>query len=228
MVYKDYNVRNYSFWYDLDNRVALWVAYPLYSGMTRGVSRTDKWDYDPLVPRRYQGDVSRSYAGWDRGHQLPSADRLCTVAANEQTFYYTNITPQNQNLNQGIWEKLEELVRNQISSSDTVYVVTGCVLRTEEGEAIQYTNDAVGKPVAVPKAYFKAVLKYKAGSANGGYSAIGFWLENRSYGSQTISKNEACSVAELEKRTGFNFFHNLKDEYEKEAESKFDAGAWGL
>ena len=231
MVWKDYSVRNYSFWYDLENRVALWAAYPLVQGHISGVKRTDKWDYDPLVPRRYQGDVSRSYAGWDRGHQVPSADRLCNVAANEQTFYYTNITPQNANLNQGIWEKCEEFVRNQLnglSASDTLYVVTGCVLRTESGETIQYTNDAVGKPVAVPKAYFKVVLKYKAGAANGGYSAIGFWFENRSYGNETMSRNYAFSVDEIEKRTGFDFFVNLKDDYEKEAESKFDASAWGL
>ena len=32
----------------------------------------------PLVPHRYQGDASRSYSGYDRGHQLPSADRLCS------------------------------------------------------------------------------------------------------------------------------------------------------
>lgn len=229
MVYKDYNVRNYSFWYDLNNRVALWVAYPLYSGMTRGVSRTDKWDYDPLVPRRYQGDVAtRSYTGYDRGHQLPSADRLCTTAANEQTFYFTNITPQNSSLNQNIWQQLEDLIRNQISSSDTLYVVTGCMLRLQDTDEINYIKDNQGRDVAVPRAYFKAVLKYKAGDANGGYSAIGFWLENRSYGSQTISRNDACSVSELERRTGFNFFHNLNDTYEKEAEYKYDASHWGL
>ena len=228
MVFNNQNVRNYSFWFDLGNRVALWAAYPLYNGVTRGASRTDKWDFDPLVPRRYQGDASRSYGGYDRGHQVPSADRLCNAAANEKTFYFTNITPQNTNLNQGIWETLEAHVRGQISGCDTLYVVTGCVLRTTPDEAIQYVSDAQGKDVAVPKAYFKALLRYKAGEANGGYAAIGFWLENRSYGSQVISREQALTVDELEKRTGFDFFVNLKDEYEKEAEAKYDASLWGL
>jgi len=228
MTWKDQVVRNYSFWYDLSGRVALWVAYPLYKGMTTGSSRSDKWDYDPIVPRRYQGDASRSYAGYDRGHQLPSADRLCNAAANEQTFYFTNITPQNANLNQGIWETLEAQVRGQISGCDTLYVVTGCVLSTEATPDIDYVKDVQGRDVAVPKAYYKVILKYKYGDPNGGYSAIGFWLENRSYGSQVIGRSNALSVDEIEKRTGFDFFVNLKDDYEKEAESKFDASQWGL
>lgn len=228
MTYGGATVRNYSFWYDLNNRVALWVAYPLVKGHLSGVKRTDKWDYDPMVPHRYQGEVSYSYAGYDRGHQLPSADRLCSAEANEQTFYYTNITPQNKNFNQGIWETLEVLVRNQVSDCDTMFVVTGCVLSTDENPTVVYAKDTQGKDVAVPQIYYKVLLRYKAGAANGGYSGIGFWLENRSYGSEVISRSHACTIDQIEGRVGIDFFVNLKDEYEKEAESKFDAGAWGL
>ena len=223
-------VRNYAFWLDLDNRVSLWVAYPLYEGMTKGVDRTDKWSFDPLVPRRYQAETSGSYSGtgYDRGHQLPSADRLCTTEANESTFYYTNITPQNRELNAGIWEDLESHIRGQMSVADTLYVVTGCVVTTKEDPNIQYIRDNAGKDVAIPKAYYKVILKYKAGAANGGYSAIGFWMENRSYGSAAFTRGFAKTVDEIEKLTGFDFFVNLNDEYEKEAESKYDASAWGL
>lgn len=228
MIFGGETVRNYSFWYDLDNRVALWVAYPLVKGHTSGEKRSDKWDFDPLVPHRWQGEVSYSYSGYDRGHQIPSADRLCNVEANEQTFYYTNITPQNKNFNQGIWETLESLVRDRLSDCDTMFVVTGCVLSTEEEPTIVYTKDNQGKDVAVPKIYYKVLLSYKAGSANGGYSGIGFWLENRSYGSEEIGRSHACTIDEIEARVGIDFFVNLKDEYEKEAESKYDASAWGL
>ena len=228
MTYDGKNVRNYSFWYDLENRVALWVAYPLVKGHTTGVKRTDKWDFDPLVPHRYQGDASYSYAGYDRGHQIPSADRLCNAEANVQTFYYTNIAPQNKNFNQGIWETLEILVRNQVSDCDTLFVVTGCVLSTDENPTIVYTKDTQGKDVAVPQIFYKVLLRYKAGTANGGYSGIGFWLENKNYGSEEINRNHACSIDQIESRIGIDFFVNLNDNYEKEAESKFDASQWGL
>lgn len=226
MTYGGAKVRNYSFWMDLKNRVALWVAYPLYQGMTSGVDRTDKWAYDPLVPRRYQANVSSSYADYDRGHQLPSADRLCNTEANEQTFYYTNVTPQNRDLNQGLWETVERKVRNQMSSSDTLYVVTGCGFKN--GAATTFAKDAQGHEVGVPDYYYKVVLKYKAGTANGGYSAIGFLVDNKAYGNQTVSKTFAKTVDEIETLTGIDFFVNLKDEYQKEAEAKYDASAWGL
>ena len=228
MTWNSQVVRNYSFWYDLSDRVALWVAYPLYKGMLSGVKRTDKWEYDPLVPKRYQGVVYSSYAGYDRGHQLPSADRLCNVAANEQTFYFTNITPQNADLNQGLWEQLEAQVRGQVNTCDTLYVVTGCVLTTESDPTPQYVKDNNGNDVAIPKAYYKVLLRYKAGEATGGYSAIGFWMENKRYGNTSLSRTFARTVDEIETLTGVDFFVNLKDEYEKEVEAKYDASAWGL
>ena len=228
MTYGGRDVRNYAFLLDLSARVSLWVAYPLYQGMTSGTTRSDKWAYDPLVPKRYQGCVYRSYSGYDRGHQLPSADRLCTASANEQTFYFTNVTPQNSDLNQGLWEKLESKVREQLGSCDTLYVVTGCVLTTGDDPVIRYTQDNDGKDVAVPKAYYKVLLKYQAGAANGGYSAIGFWMENKSYGSTALTRAFARTVDEIETLTGLDFFHNLNDTYEKEAEARYDASAWGL
>ena len=225
MTYNGAKARNYSFWLDLKKRVSLWVAYPLYAGMTSGTTRVDKWAFDPIVPRRYQNNASRSFNDYDRGHQLPSADRLCSDEANEQTFYFTNITPQNPDLNQGIWETLEKKVRDQIPSSDTLYVVTGCGFKSE---TVRYTKDASGHDVAVPDYYYKVILKYKAGTANGGYSAIGFVLDNKAYGNQEISKTYAKSVDEVEKLTGLDFFVNLKDDYEKTAEAKYDASSWGL
>lgn len=228
MTYNGQTVRNYSFLLDLPGRVSRWVAYPLYKGMTTGSTRTDKWEYDPLVPKRYQGVAYKSYAGYDRGHQLPSADRLCNTSANEQTFYFTNITPQNADLNQGLWEKLEQQVRGQINSCDTLYVVTGCVLATTADPTVRTVDDNNGKPVAVPKAYYKVILKYTAGTVNGGYSAIGFWMENKAYGETALSRSFARTVDEIETLTGIDFFHNLNDTYEKEAEARYDASAWGL
>ena len=230
MTYNNQPVRNYSFLLDLSARVSLWVAYPLYKGMTSGTSRTDKWEYDPLVPKRYQGEAYRAYgvAGYDRGHQLPSADRLCNTSANEQTFYFTNMTPQNSDLNQGLWEQLESHLRGQISSSDTLYVVTGCVLSTTADPTPSYIKDNRGASVAVPKAYYKVVLKYKAGAPNGGYSAIGFWMENKAYGNTPLTRTFCRSVDEIETLTGMDFFHNLNSTYEKEAEARYDASSWGL
>ena len=106
--------------------------------------------------------------------------------------------------------------------------MTGCVLQTASDPEIKYLKDNEGKNVAIPKAYFKVVLKYKPGEGNNGYAAIGFWFENRSYGDVNVSRSYARSVDDIEKLTGFDFFCNLDDSIETAVESTFLPGQWGL
>lgn len=206
--------RNYSLcWSDAD-LVAKWVAYPLSSWTigTEDCGRTDDWDFDPLIPEEYQPVLYRGFpsggsAGYDRGHQIPSGDRQ-NYDSNRQTFYFTNMTPQLSGFNQNIWADLESKVRAIARSSDTLYVVTGCVV---EGST-RTANDNEGKKVTVPAAYFKALLKYrKSGSTTGagGYSAAAFYLEHRNYSQDGADASMLVSVDRLEELTGIDFFVNL-------------------
>ena len=205
--------RNYSFGWSQKDRVALWVAYPLNKMYTaKNVSRTDEWAYDPLLdkdssaPFSYYGRVTPTDRGQDpyaRGHQLPSADRLCNREANVQTFYGTNMTPQLFDHNGGIWSTLENKVRNIAEKSDTTYVVTGCLV--EGGETV-YDSD--GNPMTVPVAYFKALLRYSKSSTLGQWNAAGFYLEHKVY-SEALGEQHSMSIDELEEITGIDFFANL-------------------
>lgn len=60
-------------------------------------------------PRAEKEDYKGS--GFDRGHMTASADRLSTQALNDQTFYLSNMVPQNGSLNSGFWSRLEDAVR---------------------------------------------------------------------------------------------------------------------
>ncbi len=225
------SVRNYSFWYDTQNRLSHWVAYPLYRDIMGSGSRSDAWNYNPKVPKRYQPVLFYSFGGssWDRGHQLPSADRLSSQEINESTFYFTNIAAQDASLNQNLWGNLETYIRGWSLACDTLYVVTGAMIQTREDDSIDYVKDNDGNQVAVPKLYFKVLLKYKAGQAeNGGYSAIGFWYENRAYTASYPVASDAKTVDDMEDLTGFDFFHNLPDNIEKEIEKVCTPGDWGL
>ncbi len=198
--------RNYSFLWDRDNLVSHWVAYPLNSFLIGSGSRTNDWDYDPLVPRDEQPTLFHGYdGGYDRGHQLPSADRYTD---NPSTFYFTNMTPQLGSLNQNIWRKFEEQVREWARACDTLYVVTGCVLEGSRGKA--YDNS--GKAVTVPGGYYKALLCYKNSPSfgDGGYVAAGFYFEHRGYSQTDVTSDMSMSIDELEEKTGLDFFVNLK------------------
>ena len=197
--------RNYSFGWSQSDRVSVWVAYPLCERYTRKtVNRKDEWDLDPNLGS-LSSNPDGSYGGsYVRGHQLPSADRLCSREANRQTFYGTNITPQLSSHNSGIWETLEGKIRTIANKSDTTYVVTGVVL-SPSGEK---TTDASGQSMTVPTAYFKAVLRYSASSEYGNWNAAGFYLEHRSY-TGGLKPDYSMSIDELEKKTGLDFFVNL-------------------
>lgn len=207
------SVRNYTFGYDAENLVALWVAYPLNKGLIGSGGRTDNWDYDPDVPEQEQPVLFKGFsrgdsgASYDRGHQLPSADRL-TKEANRQTFYFTNMTPQLSSFNQKIWANFEAKVRSWAINSDTLYVVTGCVVEGSKEKA--YDNN--GRAVTVPAAYFKALLRKSATLGFSGYVAAGFYLEHKSYSQSNVDRSMCMSIRELEDRTGIDFFVNLETE----------------
>ena len=211
--------RNYSFGWSQKDRVALWVAYPLCKLYTNGsAGRTNAWALDPLL-----GDDSAApfggYAGdYARGHQLPSADRQCCYEANAQTFYGTNMTPQLNAHNEGIWADLEGKVRGYANTSDTTYVVTGVIVSASS----KVEKDSYNNKVTVPDAYFKAVLKYSKSSTLGTWNAAAFYLEHRAY-SGSVGKEHSMSIDELEEMTGIDFFVNLPAKIGEDQAAKLEA-----
>lgn len=223
--------RNYSYSWDYDNYVAPWVAYPLckwnIGDNIKRDDRNDPWAVDPYLSEKQQpvlymrGFRSTSSRRYDRGHQLPSADRLYDYSSNDKTFYGTNITPQLSKLNQHFWKNLENKVRSWAYSSDTCYVVTGCLTEL----STEYALDNVGKKITVPSHYYKAVLRYSKSTTLGfaGYMGCAILLEHRDYGNGSNFKEYAISIDELEKKTGIDFYPNLSKLIGKEAAAKVEA-----
>ena len=204
-------LRNYSFYWDYSNRVSHWVAYPLCSVYLGASDRSEDWGYDPFLPAAKQPNVSggfkEGYNGWyARGHQLPSSDRTANDILNATTYYGTNIVPMDNDFSSGVWSTLESRVRAWAGSSDTLYVVTGCVT---DG-AMHYVMDRSNNRVTVPVAFFKAVLRYSKDATVGhnGYMAAAFWYNHEGY-PKVFSKNESLSIAALEEKLGYKLFVNL-------------------
>lgn len=207
--------RNYSFYYDYDNYVAQWVAYPLSTWNKGSGSRSNAWGFDPLIDEDKQPNLMSGFksgstsSSYDRGHQIPSADRYATVAANEATFYFTNMTAQLGSLNQYAWGNLEGAVRTWASECDTLYVLTGCVTTG----STDYALDNDSKHITIPVAYYKALLRYAPESTLGyeGYMGLAFWFDHKAYSKDEAYKDHAISIAELEETLGFELFVNLPD-----------------
>lgn len=211
--------RNYSFGWSQKDRVALWVAYPLCKFYTnKTVDRTNAWALDPLLGEDSAAPFGGYAGSYARGHQLPSADRLCCYEANAQTFYGTNMTPQLNAHNEGIWSDLEGKVRSIANNSDTTYVVTGVIVSASSKKE----KDSYDKSVTIPDAYFKVLLRYGKSSTLGQWNAAAFYLEHRSY-SGSIGKEHSMSVDELEELTGFDFFVNLPAKVGADQAAKIEA-----
>jgi len=217
------STRNYSYNWDTQNLVARWVAYPINKSLRSGsCGRSEQWGLDPRVPSKYQPVLYKAFKGFgERGHQIPSADRQ-QLAYNIETYYGTNMTPQNGNLNENVWAQLEQYVRDRGDMLDTLYVITGCTVSGSTRKA--YDND--GKTVTVPTGYFKALLGYKKAKTigitarTGGYTAIGFYFANESYSGSYHDKS--CTLSELESITGMDFFMNLPSNVKKTVKTTKD------
>jgi len=142
----------YSLSYSEDHEQAEWVYYMLTGEMVRSgsVSRTDNFREDPSVTTRSASLGDYKGSGYDRGHLCPAGDMQINNISMSESFYMSNMSPQEPSFNRGIWKKLESTVRNWAVKEDTIYVVTGGVLSSSKG--------SIGPcRVTVPEYYYKMV-----------------------------------------------------------------------
>lgn len=224
------SIRNFSMLYDTQEKVSYWVAYPQHPFYTRGNGqRSDDFQYDPFFSSSVQMPITNaSYgvSGLTRGHQIASADRYVTQEANDQTFFVTNMTPQNYTFNTGEWAALESWVRATAAGrNDTLYVVTGCAISTAENPTVNRITTR-GVTGAVPQAYYKVFLRTASNTAafpvEDDAMCIGVWMEHTA--SIDAWKNHLVSVSEIERRTGHTFFPAVSSA----VKGTYSAAAWGI
>ena len=199
------SARNYFLLYDTKMHLAHYVAYPLYKDvMEKKVDRTDAWGYDPNISKAYQPNLTGAYrGGYSRGHQIPSADRRSSRANNASTFYYSNMVPQNQKHNGGIWSNLENQVRTLANGVDTLYVVTGVGF---DNTNYQYAHDRDGMACPIPDYFYKVVV-WRDKQERWHSKAWCIPHEGYSGGYDNYKK----TLSEMEAKTGFDFFPRLND-----------------
>ena len=216
-----------------------WTCYQLHEGNTlSNVSRKDDFKADDEVAvSSALADYNSS--GFSRGHLCPSADRLCSTDQNKQTFFLTNMQPQYQSHNSGLWSRLETLVRDyatndtKISSHcDTLYVVKAATITDKvvinDAEVDGVYAEKCNERLLVPKYFYMALLHYN--KATDTYHAVAFWTEHLSTTQSEVTLGScAISIDELEKRTGIDFFCNLPDVIEDDVEAaEPDLDYWKL
>jgi endonuclease G, mitochondrial len=203
----------YTVGYEKDAKQPRWVGYVLTSGETNSVfERTNNFGPDPKLnhPSATVNDYKGS--GYDRGHLAPAADMGWSSTTMRESFYFSNMSPQEPGFNRGIWLKLEKQVRGWAVENGAVVVVTGCIFDNPKGY--------IGRGLPVPSKYYKVLLDYSEPEIK----AIGFILPNQK--SAADLSTFAYSVDYVESVTGIDFFTQLPDDIETMLEGGFDISQW--
>lgn len=205
-----YTVSHNSKW-----KIPNWVGYELTKKELYGTNpRNDSFAPDPMVKGNKAELSDYKNSGYDRGHMAPAADMKWSKKVMKESFYLSNICPQNQSLNRGDWNDLEEKVRSWAKRDSAIIVVCGPIVSKRPNK--------IGNNVAVPESFFKVILSpYKNNP-----QAIGFIMPNQA-GNNPLSKY-AMSVDEVEEITKYDFFSALPDDIEKKVECSYNLKYWNL
>ena len=98
--------------YNTSTLIPNWVAYELTATEVEGqYPRKGQFGQDFSFRGRQAMREDYSNSGWDKGHMCPAADLKWSEKTMYESFYLTNICPQNHELNSTDWLTLEKLAR---------------------------------------------------------------------------------------------------------------------
>ena len=199
----------YTLSYDAKNKTPQWVVWELTKAETKGnEERTNDFQPDPDVIGAKVVTYDYSGSGYDRGHMAPAGDMKWNRKAMQESFYMSDICPQNHNLNTEDWNDLEMKSREWARRYGKVYIVCGPIYN---GKRTEYIGS---HRVKVPDAFFKVILINETDKQ----CALGFLFENES-GERPL-KEYLVSVDSIEKITGLDFFSALPDDIENTVEAE--------
>ena len=227
--------------WDIIKKSQRWSCYQMHDGNKGGnVGRYQEgYPFDDQLDNKNYFTTSDGWpldpfngSGYDHGHICPSADRQYSKEANRQTFFLTNMQPQRNAFNAGVWAAMEQQIRNWNRGSfrDTLFICKGGTIDKSDQISKTLSNGLI-----VPKYFYMAILCKNTQ----GYKSMAFWIEHKDKDSDYPKDMQGnyqlapyvINIRELETLTGIDFFCNLDDETENHIET-LNAdnikSAWGI
>ncbi|WAQ94183.1 EXOG-like protein, partial [Mya arenaria] len=129
---------NFALVYDQQKRTPAWVAEQITANLLK--ENSDYWK-----------------SGWSRGHMAPAGDNKYNQESMNESFYLSNVVPQNLDNNAGFWNRLEMYCRDLTKKYPSVHVLSGPLFMPkgeEDGKRyVKYqvivVEDKLGEPVAM-------------------------------------------------------------------------------
>lgn len=170
---------NFSVVMNEERRLAFFTAVNIDGALSRRLKReTDRWFLDPRLPVKQQtGEPVYADNDLDRGHLVRRLDpawgdsNAVAKLANDDTFHFTNCTPQHKDFNQRqtSWAGLEDYILENADNRDfKVSVFTGPLFADDDEDY---------RGVKLPRQFWKVVVMVKP---TGQLSATGYLLSQES------------------------------------------------
>jgi endonuclease G len=205
---------NYAVHFRFDTKTAEYVSYHINpEDITGTAKRKDNFKDDPTIPDEHDVTLA-DYAGkpYDRGHLSAAADNSASEEQMSQSFYLSNMVPQNPNQNRGAWRILEDRIRNLAKTGMDLYVTVGTVYNPG--------YEVIGNELGVPQYIWKVVVDTNSNTA------VAFLFPNEPVRTQDISAT-VTTIENIEKMTKLNFHPKLTDASHLES-TGIDTTVWTL
>ncbi|XP_034518123.1 nuclease EXOG, mitochondrial isoform X5 [Ailuropoda melanoleuca] len=187
-----------------------------------------KFKPDPNIPPTFSA-FNEDYigSGWSRGHMAPAGDNKFSSKAMAETFYLSNIVPQNFDNNAGYWNRLEMYCRELTERFEDVWIVSGPLTLPQTGsdgkKTVSYQLFLLNGPgssdsqltvigednVAVPSHLYKVILARRSPVSTEPLALGAFVVPNEAIGFQPQLSEFQVSLQDLEKLSGLVFFPHL-------------------
>lgn len=196
------------------DKIPIWVCEGITPAQLGGTApRKDAFQPDPQLPPGLRAEL-KDYkgSGYDRGHMAPAGDQTVDPVLKRETFYLSNMSPQEGPLNQRIWAALEDQARAWLTQRGGGWIITGGLFYDPDEEDptkadgfIPYQEIGPDR-VAVPTHFYKIVVSK---SQAGVWDAIAFVMENHGYPAPFNFSQFIRSIDWIEEHTGINFMPDL-------------------
>ena len=207
--------KNYIVSYNSHTRCPNWVLWQLTREHADGnVKRPDyafHQDMEVPAPRAELADYRHS--SYDRGHMCPAGDNKWDADAMYESFLMTNMCPQNQNLNSGLWNQIEIQCRYWAKKYGSIYIICGPVFLKGEHQTIGQNK------ITVPEAFFKVVV-----CLEGTPKGIAFICRNTD--GNRKKDYYVNTISQVERITGYTFFPSLDADMAKTIKEHADLKDW--
>jgi len=210
------NREAYTLLHDGNKKVSLWVSYHLTKEDLQGTTgRTDNFRPDPEISPGRRAELSDyKGSGYDRGHMAPAGDMKRSKKVMSESFYLSNMCPQEAGLNRNKWRILEEKTRNFTRAKGESWIITGPVFMDIDGDGNKDRLGRIGtNRVWVPTHFYKIIV-----TKNGEIKSISFLMPNRKPAGEI--EDYQVPVDSIEKLTGLDFLNELPDNIENKIEAQ--------